>query len=187
MIKQVTKYNNNFDIIQYVETDSIGNIISEKHYDDFGRLIFIKDFDGNWQQSTYNDQNKLIMVKYKSGWLEWEFNEHGQKIYENNERNEWVKIEYYDPIEWDSNVYYCIKKKSEWSGVSSIYDIFGNIIRRSVGDNKNTIFGDVSYSCRYDYEANSSLIPKITLYDNGLSAHSTIVKPFNYEIFKRYL
>lgn len=54
-ISQQTKYDENFNIIEYIEKDSIGNIKFIEQYDSNGNIIYKEDSEGNWTKITYHD------------------------------------------------------------------------------------------------------------------------------------
>lgn len=119
MIFQETKYNKDFNIIEYTEKDSDGNVITIKKYNNDGLLIYYLIGSDDWELHEYNDYNHQIHYAKSNGY--------------------WSKDDYHPPILLDyhrakgdrlNSVRYFWKKSSEdSSGYAKYFDFFGRLIR----------------------------------------------------------
>ncbi len=190
-IIQTSKYNNNFDIIEFLEKDSNGAIIKQINYDNNGNIIRHYQNEGNWFEAKYNDRNQQIRINqrrnWRDYWVEREYNEYGLEIYRNNEKNEWLKTEYHPPITImeGGRLSHHTKSISDWRGIIDTYNIFSHSLTHSVPINNKE--KALSYYRIYDYSVNSNMIPKTTYYSDGTIEETEIPKPLLYEKLKQYL
>lgn len=94
MITQHAKYNENFDVIEYVEKDENGNIVYSEEYDNFGnRIIIDYIFDVKVKIILYDNEFANVRYEYEDGYWLCQITKNGYGV---------VTI-------YDKHTHYCIK------------------------------------------------------------------------------
>lgn len=80
-----TKFDENYNLIEYLEKDTQGNILAHEKYDEFGNIIYKLKGYGAWDKNSYvrftNLESKEVITKVS---------------YTLNSMGLWTKYEYHD-------------------------------------------------------------------------------------------
>lgn len=173
MISQHTKYDKNYNLKEYTEKDSEGNIMYALKYNKNNQLIFVQADDG-WEKKTYDKINKYYPIKvvHSSGLIQkYEYDEFGNEIGHWDNKGYWHKNNYHEPIILLGRLligsphrpkvrYNWLQSHFKSDGTKVYYDFFGRKILE-INPNKTyikTVYGENNACTIFD---NTGEIPLI--------------------------
>ena len=112
MYKQSVKYNQNFNVVEYIESDFNGNNLSITKFDDLGRIIYIEYPNGDWFIYGYDEYGNQNYQENSNGyWNKHTFDKYENRTYFEQSSGYWQKSFFNK----NNSLAFCIDSANNWS------------------------------------------------------------------------
>ncbi len=166
---QHSKFDKEFNLIEIIEKNNIGEIIKIEKFDSFGNLIYHESL-GVWYKQEIDNYGNIVYFENSDGeWFKKEYNEFNLETYHENDCNYWCKSFYHPPVELENGVLHHWHFLTIFSdGVEIHSDFYGRIVcmKYSGGSQYITDYDDENGTITQTYSNGVNITNETIKYDS---------------------